>query len=240
MITYKNEGVYNAMWNGKKKAITFSYDDAVTQDIRLIEILDKYGIKATFNLNSELLGMDGKLIREGKEINHTKIPASELAKIYKNHEVAAHTLTHPHLPPLPDDEVIRQVERDRLNLSDIVGYEVVGMAYPGGGMNNNDRVARLIKSHTGIKYARTISLGYSFLPQEDLYRYKPTAFHLDFKNNYSLARDFFEREEEGVFYIWGHSYEFDINNTWGEFEDFCKYVSGRDDIFYGTNKEILL
>ena len=170
----------------------------------------------------------------------SKIPASELAKIYKNHEVAAHTLTHPHLPPLPDAEVIRQVERDRLNLSDIVGYEVVGMAYPGGGMNNNDRVARLIKSHTGIRYARTISLGYSFLPQEDLYRYKPTAFHLDFKNNYSLARDFFEREEEGVFYIWGHSYEFDINNTWDEFDDFCKYVSGRDDIFYGTNKEILL
>ena len=228
------------MWNGKKKAITFSYDDAVTQDIRLIEILDKYGLKSTFNLNSELLGKEGKLIREGKEINHTKIPASELAYIYRNHEVAAHTLTHPHLPPLDDDEVIRQVERDRLNLSDIVGYEVVGMAYPGGGMNNNDRVARLIKNHTGIRYARTISLGYSFLPQEDLHRYKPTAFHLDFTDNYRLADDFFNRETEGVFYIWGHSYEFDIHNTWDKFEEFCKYISGRDDIFYGTNKEILL
>ena len=228
------------MWNGKKKAITFSYDDTVTQDIRLIEILDKYGLKATFNLNSGLLGMDGKLIREGVEVSHVKIPASEIASVYKNHEVAAHTLTHPHLPKLPDDEVIRQVEEDRLNLSDLVGYEVVGMAYPGGGMNYNDRVARLIKSHTGIKYARTISTGYSFLPQEDLYRYKPTAFHLDFYNNYILARDFFEREEEGVFYIWGHAYEFDINNTWDEFEEFCKTISGRPDVFYGTNKEILL
>ena len=180
------------------------------------------------------------LIREGKEVNHTKIPASELASIYKNHEVAAHTLTHPHLPYLSDDEVIRQVERDRLNLSEIVGYEVVGMAYPGGGMNNNDRVARLIKNHTGIKYARTISLGYSFLPQPDLYRYKPTAFHLDFADNYRLAADFFERETEGVFYIWGHSYEFDIHNTWDQFEDFCKAISGRPDVFYGTNKEILL
>ena len=158
------------MWNGKKKAITFSYDDTVTQYIRLIEILDKYGLKATFNLNSGLLGMDGMLIREGVEVSHVKIPASEIASVYKNHEVAAHTLTHPHLPKLPDDEVIRQVEEDRLNLSDLVGYEVVGMAYPGGGMNNNDRVARLIKNHTGIKYARTISLVYSFLPQPDLYQ----------------------------------------------------------------------
>ena len=228
------------MWNGKKKAITFSYDDTVTQDIRLIEILDKYGLKATFNLNSGLLGMDGMLIREGVEVSHVKIPASEIASVYKNHEVAAHTLTHPHLPKLPDDEVIRQVEEDRLNLSDLVGYEVVGMAYPGGGMNNNDRVARLIKNHTGIKYARTISLGYSFLPQPDLYRYKPTAFHLDFADNYRLAKDFFERETEGVFYIWGHSYEFDIHNTWDQFEDFCKAISGRPDVFYGTNKEILL
>ena len=228
------------MWNGKKKAITFSYDDTVTQDIRLIEILDKYGLKATFNLNSGLLGMDGMLIREGVEVSHVKIPASEIASVYKNHEVAAHTLTHPHLPKLPDDEVIRQVEEDRLNLSDLVGYEVVGMAYPGGGMNNNDRVARLIKNHTGIKYARTISLGYSFLPQPDLYRYKPTAFHLDFADNYRLAADFFERETEGVFYIWGHSYEFDIHNTWDQFEDFCKAISGRPDVFYGTNREILL
>ena len=29
------------MWNGKMKALTFSYDDGVEQDIRLIEILDR-------------------------------------------------------------------------------------------------------------------------------------------------------------------------------------------------------
>ena len=28
-----------------KKAITFSYDDAVTQDIRMIELMNKYGLK---------------------------------------------------------------------------------------------------------------------------------------------------------------------------------------------------
>ena len=42
-------------WNGKNKAITFSYDDGVTQDIRLIELLNKYNLKCTFNINSELL-----------------------------------------------------------------------------------------------------------------------------------------------------------------------------------------
>ena len=37
---------------GKQKALTLSYDDGVQQDIRFIEILDKYGIKCTFNINS--------------------------------------------------------------------------------------------------------------------------------------------------------------------------------------------
>ena len=58
-------------WKDKYlKAVTFSYDDGVTQDIRMINLLNKYGLKATFNLNSELLGRDGHLIREGKWVSH--------------------------------------------------------------------------------------------------------------------------------------------------------------------------
>ena len=38
-----------------RKALTFSFDDGNVDDIRLIEILNKYGLKATFNLNSGLL-----------------------------------------------------------------------------------------------------------------------------------------------------------------------------------------
>ena len=60
------------MFNGKNKAITFSYDDGVTQDKRLIDIFNKYNLKATFNINSELLGQTGALKINGVNINHTK------------------------------------------------------------------------------------------------------------------------------------------------------------------------
>ena len=222
------------------KIITFSYDDGVTQDKRLVEILNKYGLKATFNINSELLGTKNTLIRSGKTISHDKIQPDEVATVYAGHEVAVHTLTHPHLPPLPDEEVIRQVEQDRKNFSALVGYDVVGMAYPGGGYQNSDRVEDLIKNHTGVKYARTISLSYSFRPQPNLYRFNPTAFHLDFYDNYRLADEFFASREDGIFYIWGHSYEFDIDDTWAEFEKFCEYISNREGITYATNAEALL
>lgn len=40
----------------KNKFLTFSYDDKVIQDRRLIALLDKYGLKATFNISSGWLG----------------------------------------------------------------------------------------------------------------------------------------------------------------------------------------
>ena len=44
-----------------------------------------------------------------------------------------------------------------------------------------------------------------------------------------------------IFYIWGHTYEFDYHSDYRvKFEEFLKLISNKDDIFYGTNKEILL
>lgn len=233
------------MFNGKMKAVTFSYDDGVTQDKRLIEILNKYGLKATFNLNSGLLGKSNTLVRGGVTVNHNKIDPKDVKAVYSGHEVAAHTLTHPSLPNSTDSEVIRQVEEDRLNLSELVGYEVVGMAYPGGGVNNNERVAELIRKNTGIKYARTITSTYTYDPQTNLYRFNPTVYHVMENRKerlMELAEEFIKLTPETpkIFYVWGHSYEFDIADTWDYFEEFCKMISGRDDIYYGTNKEVLL
>lgn len=227
----------------KKKAITFSYDDGVVQDIRLIELLNKYGLKCTFNLNSELLSKKGMLIREGKRIAHYKIHTEDVKHIYEGHEVAVHTLTHPNLTQCDDKEIIRQVEADRLNLSELVEYEVVGMAYPCGGVNNDDRVAGIIKKNTGVKYSRTITTNNCFDLQENLYRFNPTAYHLDFEKMMQLGREFveFKPKEPKVFYIWGHSYEMDYDaDYWVKLEEFFKLISNKEDIFYGTNKEVLL
>lgn len=229
--------------SGKLKAITFSYDDAVTQDIELIELFNKYNLKSTFNINSELLGLRGMLIRENKRVAHYKVHPDDVKGIYEGHEVAVHTLTHPHLPPLDDGEVIRQVEQDRLNLSELVGYEVVGMAYPGGGVNNDDRVAEIIKNNTGVKYSRTITCNGSFDLQDNLYRFNPTVYHLDFDKMMEMGEKFINitPDKPQIFYIWGHSYEFDYRSDYlVKFEEFLKLISNKDDIFYGTNKEVLL
>ena len=40
---------------GKPKAFNISYDDGVLQDVRFVALLNKYGLKGTFNLNSGLM-----------------------------------------------------------------------------------------------------------------------------------------------------------------------------------------
>lgn len=228
----------------KWKAVTFSYDDGVTQDIRLIELLNQYGLKCTFNLNSELLGKKGILIREGKRISHYKIHPEDVKYVYEGHEIAVHTLTHPNLTQLDEAEIVRQVEQDRLNLSELAGYEVVGMAYPCGGVNNDDRVANIIRQHTGVSYCRTITNTDSFRKQDDLYRFRPNVYHImEFDRLMQLGQQFLELKANTpqILYIWGHSYEMDFHpDDWSKLEAFFKLISNQSDIFYGTNKEVLL
>lgn len=229
----------------KQKAVTFSYDDGVTQDIRLIELLNKYNLKCTFNLNSERLGKKGMLVRNGMRIAHYKIHPEHVKEIYEGHEVAVHTLTHPNLTTLDEKEIIRQVEQDRLNLSELVGYEVVGMAYPWGCKEDDQWVGDLIRENTGVRYCRYHQHidGHFDLP-ENLHWILPTAYHLEgFDKLMKRAEDFIalQPDKPQMFYIWGHSYEMDYApDYWSKLEDFFKLISNRDDIFYGTNAEVLL
>ena len=169
------------MWNGKLKAVTFSIDDGCASDRRIVEIFNKYGIKGTFNINSGLLNTEYEIRNEKGIVVETipKIKAYEVQDVYAGHEVAVHTCTHPNLTTLEEKEIIDQVEEDRKALSALAGYDIVGMAYPCGGVNNDERVAKVIRKHTPIQYARTITSTYSFDLQENFLQFNPTIYWIE-------------------------------------------------------------
>jgi len=229
------------MQNKFKKAITFSFDDGTTQDIPMIKLMDKYGLKGTFNLNSQLLGQPGILETKRGRVSHYKVTPSQVQEIYQGHEVAVHTLTHPWLTKLEDKDIVCQVEDDRQALSELVGYEVVGMAHPYG--DRDERVDRIIREQTGVRYCRTTKLTDSFAPQQDLYQFASTARYRQFDRLWELGRQFVESESDTpqIFYVWGHTYELDADpQEWVKVEEFFEFISGRADIFYGTNAQVLL
>lgn len=226
------------------KYLTFSFDDGVLQDKRFVALLDKYKLKSTFNINSSLLGLKGELRYDGKIVNHTKVSPLDVKKIYNGHEIAVHTLTHPNLTKEEKETIIYQVEEDRKKLESFSEYPIHGMAYPCGGINNDDRVAEIIKNNTKILYARTITSTYSFDMPKNLFRLNPTVYIGETDKMFELAKKFIslKTEKPQMFYIWGHAYELDYMEqiNWGVFEEFCKLVSNKKDIFYGTNMEILV
>ena len=224
----------------KRKALTFSFDDGVTQDRRLIKLFNKYGFKCTWNLNSLSFDFPGKIEYQGKTATHDKVSIYEVKSLYEGHEVAVHTLYHPDLCKESDDSIRINVEADRIILEKLVGYPIIGMAYPFGTVD--DRVVKIIKENTPIKYSRTVWATYNFDRQDDLLKFRPTVHCLDFINLSRLIDEFInlKPEEDKIFYIWGHAYEFDFDNTWDKFEELIKKLANRDDIFYGTNKEVLI
>ena len=176
------------MWSGKKKAVTFSFDDGVMQDIRVIRILDRYGLKGTFNLNSGKFGTKHPYEASDKIIKRTLIEPNQVKELYKNHEVAVHTVGHFNLTMLPDSCVAWQVETDRKLLESLTDKPIRCMAYPCGGVNYDERVANIIKTQTKIDFARTAISSYSFDLQRDLLSFKPTI-HSKMKNCLILPKN---------------------------------------------------
>ncbi len=228
------------MWNGKMKALTFSYDDGVQMDRRLAELFDRYGMKCTFNLNSGLFQSRDNLHSpwNNKGVMIYKLPTEDMPEVYKNHEIAAHSFTHPHLEKLTREECTDQIVRDIDKLTEVFGKRPIGMAYPYG--TYSDMVVDVLKEQ-GIKYSRTVGATRNFELQSDLLRFDATCHHNDGKLM-ELAEKFvnMKPDKPQLFYVWGHSYEFDVDNNWEVIERFCEYMAGRDDIFYGTNAEVLL
>ena len=223
------------MWNGKMKALTFSYDDGVMQDKRLVEIFNKYGLKCTFNINSGMLYNECIWTTSGVVV--IRMTADECINTFKGHEVAGHSLTHPALANENDYMLEREIVGDKVNIERIFSEKVYGLALPGGG--KDERIENLCKRFD-IHYVRNIESTESFDIPKNLYDLSPTVHHNN-ENLFELGKKFIEMtpEKPQLFYIWGHSYEFDIKNNWDMFEEFCKMMSERDDIFYCSNKEAL-
>ncbi|MBO5653122.1 MAG: polysaccharide deacetylase family protein [Clostridia bacterium] len=222
--------------DGKRKALTLSYDDGVVQDARLIDILNKHGIKATFNINSGCyLGEDA--VRE-RFYGRMKLSEAKALYIGSGHEVAVHAYTHPFLERLDETEIIREITEDRRSIEKEYGIIARGMAYPFG--TYNDKVVDIL-ARCGIAYARTVRSTHAFGLPENWLTLHPTCHHKDAQLE-ELAKRFIEGDNHyhhpELFYLWGHSYEFDNDDNWDVIERFAAYAGGHDHVWYATNIEI--
>lgn len=223
---------------GLRKALTLSYDDGVEQDIDLIPILDKHGIRATFNISSGLFCPEGRVYPAGQV--HRPMTLAKAKAVYGGsaHEVAVHCYTHANLPELPLSAAIREVMLDRENLEREFGGIIRGMAYPFGAYN--EAIVRML-ADCGIAYSRTVYSSHDFDFPENWLALRPTCHHADPQLG-ALCDRFLADEarfSSKLFSLWGHSYEFESDNNWDVIRRFCEKMGGHADIWYATNIEIV-
>lgn len=235
------------MWHGKYKAFTLSFDDGIEQDAKLIELLESYGLKATFNLNTGLAGRTESFVCNGVLLHNRRWTEKEAKEIYKGQEVAAHTLTHRNLTTLSDAEAAREAEEDRQALEAWFSRPVYGMAYPCGGVNNDERTAEILARCTNVKFARTIDASHSFSlpPKERFLRLPPTVHQAETERLRRLTEEFLlaegTPEKPLLFFLWGHAYEYEcFSGLEEELKRTLDKLCAKGDIFFGTNGEVLL
>ncbi len=222
---------------GKPKAFTLSYDDGVEQDERLISIMDRHGIKGTFNINYGNIRPEDKVYEVGRI--HRIMTLAQMKKVYQspNVEVACHSLTHPSLDQIPLSCVMHEIVEDRKGLEKEFGGVIRGMAYPNG--SYNDQVVEVLKQ-AGICYARTVHSTERFDLPNDWLRLPATCHHKN-PRLMELANTFIDMKvsrEPKLFYLWGHTYEFEMNDNWNVIEEFLQKIAKKEDIWYATNVEI--
>ena len=229
---------------GKYKAVTLSYDDGCRPDIKMSQIISRYGLKCTYNINSGWYGKDS---------NDWHLTRNEIKEhlLDKGHEIAVHGEFHKAPGIVRTADGIRDVLNCRLALEKDFGIIVRGMAYPDCGITRMDNGTTYEKvknylTELDITYSRTLGGDNdSFDMPKDWHAWMPTMHH---NNPNALAwaekfvgltcPEYHAAHSPKLMYMWGHSYEFDRDNSWDLLEKLCETLSGKDDIWYATNGEI--
>ena len=220
---------------GKPKAVVVTYDDGVLQDRPFVALLNRYGLKGTFNLNSGLMENEFEWIHENGCVIK-RLATDSVVPLYQGHEIASHSLTHPYMEHLSEEELMAELQMDKANLEKLFGPEIKGFAVPFD--YYSERIERCAR-RCGFAYVRLPEESRSFVPPEDTFNWKAGMFHLDggladFVNVFLSASD-----ELAFCQIVGHSYDLDTENMWDAIEDIFKKISADHEVLSMTTIELI-
>lgn len=224
-----------------KLIVTTSWDDGSILDIKVAELLDKYGVTGTFYIPKSLFAHP--------------LEKHDIKAIDEHFEIGAHTLNHMDLTRVPLSEAKREIEGSKIYLENLLGHNVDMLSYPDGRYNRDTK--RIVRD-SGFLAARTCKHGGFNLPS-DPYEWQITlhasngspltTLKIWVKNRIAIkglwdwearAKLLFDKalKTGGVYHIWGHSLEFEINLHWDKLERVLDCISNREDVRYMTNGEI--
>lgn len=218
------------------KIITLSFDDGENYDVRVAQLLRKYGLKATFYLCSGHIGLEGDCC--GGKRHYIKLSEKEIKKTYDGFEIGAHGDNHGDFTAMAKNEIFESLNNDLRVFSEYTNIPIVCCAYPGGSVN--EQVIRYMEELGVVSFARTIpDEKKDFSIPEHKFNCKPTA-HIFDSDIYETIKEFEKLNDNclSVLHIYGHSYEIEaLKNGWTIFEKLLKSLSELKEVDFLTNGE---
>jgi peptidoglycan/xylan/chitin deacetylase (PgdA/CDA1 family) len=232
--------------------LTTSWDDGHPADERLADLLERYGIGATFYVP--------ELNREDRPV----LTATALRELGHRFEIGGHSQTHIDLTSVSPREADREIRQGKQYLEDVLGKPVAGFCYPCGGVNK--QIRDLVEA-AGFRYARTTRNLFQTATAERYLLPTTCQFYPHsnrvYLSNY-LRHGHYARRAKSMLqalsagslsetvrtmtqqalpgacvHIWGHSWEIEENDLWGELEEVLSFLSREiDDLVTGSNAEI--
>jgi peptidoglycan/xylan/chitin deacetylase (PgdA/CDA1 family) len=231
------------------KFITTSWDDGSPSDIRLADLLDKYGLQGTFYIP-----------RENTE--HTVMLQKDVIALSERFEIGGHTLSHKSLGNSTESEMEYEVNGSYHWLNELLDQSPISFCLPYGHYNKK-AIEIIYKS--GYKYIRTTELlspaynaDISHTTLQVFQHSKLTYFkHLIKRGrlkNMALwiqsgcTDDHFRLLDHylnyitlngGCLHLWGHSWEIEDFDLWRKLELIFRHISNQQGFQYVKNGELV-
>jgi len=227
-----------------KKYFTLCFDDGITQDARIIELLKQYGVPCTFYINTGLFGANwdwvGRAIGN-PSVTHIRYTEEEIKTgIYDGFDMENHTLNHPSLKnyDTQPEKIISETMDNAKKIYELTGIYPTGMAWPGGDTEYTETTMNIVREQTDVGFARAVTPTYKFTLPTDWLFWQPTCSITD-GAMLAYAKKFVRTEctEDMLFFVWGHGYELDQANLWSTLEKLLQTMSEAEDVVCVSNAE---
>lgn len=202
------------------KYFVLSFDDGTVHDKHFVELLNKYQMKCTFNLNSGLEDFVWEF--EGQPVVRQRM--ADTVDQYHGHEIASHSLTHPRLDQLPPPRLRREVEEDCEVLKQIFGVKELGFGVPFTVCT--EREIKIIRRF--VRYIRLSEYSDSFALPDDPYHIPIHALYNDSDVREKIAAFAKNDLPDSLFVLAGHSYELEFLSHWEYMEGLLQYIKSFD------------
>lgn len=223
-----------------------SWDDGYLLDLKVADLLDRYGVKGTFYIcpaaqhTAEMLSKD------------------QIKALSSRHTIGAHSMTHPKLTQISPEEAFKEICESKKWVEEVTGKPCTAFCYPYGAVNNavqqcvqdagftDARTTEDLAFSATDRFLQPITLQIAPFPVRMRFhplwkvldplgplrsRYRKLRLlgtpHIAMTSWLSLAKYLYAyglQNDLSFFHLYGHSREVEKYGMWGDLEEFLKFV----------------